>query len=81
MTKSGFDRGAWEPINCATPAKWHRFIGRRIGATTFGIAAAFGPTALLFGVELITGQSRGVAVCIGPFWIGVAALRNQEQAA
>lgn len=64
----------WEPINATTPPKWHQFFGRRIGSTVFGCAAAFCPTSWYFGIEFITGGSKGIAFCIGPFWIGFATL-------
>jgi hypothetical protein len=68
--------GAWMPIDVTTPPKWHTFIGRQVGSTTCGVAAAFCPTAWYFGLEFITGGSRGLAVCLGPLWIGVALLRT-----
>jgi len=68
---------AWEPIDIRTPVKWHKFIGRRIGATTIGFAAAFSVTACFFGFELLTGSSRGIAISFGPIWFGFAVLRKK----
>jgi len=68
----------WEPFDTITPAKWYRFFGRRLGTTTIGLAAAFAPTAWYFGVEFITGGSRGMAVCFGPLWVGACVLKPRS---
>jgi hypothetical protein len=65
---------AWLPIDITTPTKWHKFIGRQIGRTTIGFAAAYSTTAFFVGVELITGSSRGIAFSVGPLWLGFALL-------
>lgn len=66
--------GSWEPIDIVTPAKWRTFCGVRIGSSSVGFAAAFCPTVMLFGIEIIAGESRGLAVCIGPLTFAVAIL-------
>ena len=67
----------WMPSEATTPPKWYQFFGRQIGSSTLGIAAAYCPTAWYFGVEFITGGSRGLAFCIGPLWIWFAVLRKE----
>jgi len=37
-----------------------------------GIVLGFAPTFFAIGAELITGDTRGVAFMIGPFWLGFA---------
>lgn len=37
-----------------------------------GIVLGFAPTFFALGIELITGDTRGVALMIGPFWLGFA---------
>jgi hypothetical protein len=37
-----------------------------------GVVLGFAPTFLAIGVELITGDTRGVAFMVGPFWLGFA---------
>jgi hypothetical protein len=37
-----------------------------------GIVLGFAPTFFAIGVELITGDTRGVAFMVGPFWLGFA---------
>ena len=69
---------AWQPIDMTTPEKWRGFYARQIGKSSFGVGAAFCPTALYVGIELITGDCRGIAFCIGPFWIGFVALRRPQ---
>lgn len=74
MTTPLHSAGPWEPIDITTPVKWHKFFGRRIGNTTLGLAAAFSTKAFFIGVEIIAGSSRGIAISLGPVWIGVAVL-------
>lgn len=64
----------WQPIDICTPPAWHQFFGRQIGRTSIGMAMAFSPTALFFGIEVIVGESKGVGFSVGPLWIGFAAL-------
>jgi len=46
-----------------------------------GIVLGFAPTFFAIGAELITGDTRGVALMIGPFWLGFAVSKfDQEQA-
>lgn len=46
-----------------------------------GIALGFAPTFFAIGAELITGDTRGVAFMIGPFWIGFAVSKFDREAA
>lgn len=59
------------PVTWRTQGFWKSRRGR-----TFGIVAAFAPTVFAIGVERISGYSRGLAVMIGPFWIGFATVRS-----
>lgn len=43
-----------------------------------GIVLGFAPTMCAFGAELITGETRGIALMIGPFWLGFAGAPIQE---
>lgn len=36
------------------------------------VVIAFSPRNFTFGVEIINGYAKGLALVIGPFWIGVA---------
>ena len=71
-------RGKWEPVDFTTPRAWHVFIGRRIGATSVGVAVAASWSAFYIGVEVFRGAAKGVGVGFGPIWIGFAALRAHE---
>ena len=68
-------------VNMEAPIKWStrtffRATPRHVG----GIVLGFAPTFFAIGAELITGRSRGVALMIGPFWLGFAvASINEEQ--
>ncbi len=44
-----------------------------------GIVVGFAPTFCAFGAELITGQTRGVALMIGPFWLGFAVSKFDQE--
>lgn len=48
----------------------HRYAG--------GIVLGFAPTSFSLGAELITGETRGIALMIGPFWLGFAGASIQE---
>ncbi|KMS59989.1 hypothetical protein V474_07820 [Novosphingobium barchaimii LL02] len=64
---------AWAPIDISTPEKWHRFKAWRWRDSCWIVAIAFCPTHFSIGAELLTGFGRGVALQIGPFWLGAAA--------
>jgi len=63
-------------VSIITPVTWkaNSFWMTRRGRTC-GIVLAFSPTTFALGVEAITGSSRGLAVFVGPLWIGFATLR------
>jgi len=64
---------AWKPINISTPEKWHCHKAWRWGDSCWIVAAAFCPVHFSVGVELLTGYGKGLALQIGPFWLGAAA--------
>ena len=75
------ERGAWDPIDVTTPVKWSLFFGRQIGATTWGLTAAFSWHSWMFGFEVLggkAGRANGIALVIGPLWVGIAALRARR---
>jgi hypothetical protein len=66
-------------INITTPAKWKAqgfWAWRKRRA--FGLVLAFCPTMFSFGGELIVGESKGAALIAGPFWLGFATLRIDQ---
>jgi len=55
------------------PIKWSvRTFFRATRNHAGGVVLGFAPTFFAIGVELITGGTRGVALMIGPFWLGLA---------
>lgn len=46
-----------------------------------GIVLGFAPTFFAIGAELITGDTRGVALMIGPFWLGFAVSKFDREPA
>lgn len=44
-----------------------------------GIVLGFAPTFFAIGAELITGDTRGVALMIGPFWLGFAVSKFDRE--
>lgn len=63
----------WAPIDIATPARWHRSKAWRWGQSRWIVAAALSPKSFAIGFELMTGYGKGLALYLGPFWIGIAA--------
>lgn len=62
-------------IDICAPETWitrHFWAWRKRRA--FGVVVAFCPTVLAVGVELITDESKGFAVFVGPLWLGVATI-------
>lgn len=45
-----------------------------------GIVLGFAPTFFAIGIELITGDTRGVALMVGPFWLGFAVSKFDRDA-
>lgn len=66
-------------VSMDTDVRWsvrHFFrAGRRYAG---GIVLGFAPSVFAFGAELITGETRGIALMIGPFWLGFAGAPIQE---
>lgn len=63
----------WKPIYLTTPHKWYRSKAWQWGNSKWIIAAAFCPSVFGIGGELITGYGKGMAIFLGPVWLGVAA--------
>ncbi|QAY80445.1 hypothetical protein [Sphingosinicella sp. BN140058] len=59
-------------IDITTPSRWNRHVAWRLKGTSFILAAAFSPTSFYAGVELLTGYGKGLALCLGPVWLGFA---------
>jgi hypothetical protein len=68
--------GEWQPIDITTPPKWHRSKAWRWGGSCWIVAGAYCPTVLGVGCELLTGFGKGLALWLGPLWIGIAATRG-----
>jgi len=45
-----------------------------------GVVLGFAPTFFAIGAELITGSTRGIALMIGPFWLGFAVSKFEQGA-
>jgi len=58
------------PVTWRTEGFWMNRQGR-----IFGIVVAFAPTVFAIGLERIAGYSRGLALMIGPLWIGFATVK------
>ncbi len=59
----------WQPIDITTPVKWHAFMARQIGRTSWGFAAALSWHSWMFGFEVLGDQAddcRGIALIVGP---------------
>lgn len=68
-------------VSFETPIKWSkraffRATKRHVG----GIVFAFAPTYFAIGAELITGDTRGFALILGPFWLGFAVSAFEQEA-
>lgn len=61
------------PVGWRTQAFWAARKGR-----VFGIVVAFSPSVLALGIEAIVGYSRGIAIMVGPLWIGFATARPKH---
>ena len=67
----------WEPLDITTPEAWKCFAARQIGNASWGFAAAFSFHVFALGIEVLgskPGDARGLALMIGPLWIGVGRL-------
>lgn len=69
-------------VSMDAPIKWSvRTFFRATRNHAGGVVLGFAPTFFAIGAELITGGTRGVALMIGPFWLGFAVSKfDQEQA-
>ncbi len=60
-------------VSMDAQVKWSvRTFFRATDTHAGGIVLGFAPTFFAIGVEMITGDTRGVALMIGPFWLGFA---------
>ncbi len=60
-------------VSMDTQIKWSvRTFFRATRTHAGGIVLGFAPTFFAIGVELITGDTRGVAFMVGPVWLGFA---------
>jgi hypothetical protein len=60
-------------VDMEAPIKWAtRTFFRATPNHAAGIVLGFAPSFFAIGAELITGKTRGVALMIGPFWLGFA---------
>lgn len=69
-------------IDIRTPEKWAArgfwmWQRRRV----FGVVIAFGPSVFAIGVEVLNGFGKGLAVIIGPLWIGAVTAKVEDQPA
>ncbi|WP_343545556.1 hypothetical protein [Sphingomonas paucimobilis] len=61
-------------IRVETQVRWSmQFFFRATRRHAGGIVLGFCPSFFAIGGELITGETRGIALMIGPFWLGFAA--------
>jgi hypothetical protein len=66
-------------VSMDAPIKWAtRTFFRATRRHAGGIVLGFAPTFFAIGAELITGRSRGIALMIGPFWLGSAVAAIDE---
>jgi len=62
-----------------TQVRWSaRFFFRATRRHAGGIVLGFCPSFFAIGGELITGETRGIALMIGPFWLGFATAAFKE---
>lgn len=67
-------------IDIRTPEKWAArgfWAWRR--RRTFGVVLAFSPVIFAVGVEVLNGYGKGLAVIVGPFWLGFATAKIEQQ--
>ncbi|PZO77058.1 MAG: hypothetical protein DI640_01360 [Sphingomonas taxi] len=68
-------------VSMDAPVKWSvQAFFRATRNYAGGIVLGFAPTFCAIGAELLTGDTRGVAVMIGPFWIGFACRKFDKDA-
>ncbi len=74
-------RKNWAPIDISTPEAWKAFFARQIGKTSWGLGIALSWYAWYFGLQVIAGKkipTSGLALALGPIWIGLARLEPDE---
>ncbi len=60
-------------VDLRMPSRWvHRSFWSSKNDVAYGFVVAFSWMNWSAGIELIGGSSKGVAIIIGPFWIGLA---------
>jgi len=67
-------------VDLRTPEQWRAgsfWVGHR--SRSYGVLIAFCPTVWAIGVELMTGSAKGVAIIIGPLWIGASTMNGQDR--
>jgi hypothetical protein len=64
-------------ISVVTPAKWKasHFFWAPKGKRAWGIVAAYCPSFFGLAVEVIGPETVGLAIVVGPFWLGVATIK------
>ncbi len=66
-------------IRMETQVRWStRFFFRATRRYASGVVLGFCPSLFAIGGELITGETRGIALMIGPFWLGFADAAFKE---
>jgi hypothetical protein len=66
-------------VRMETQVRWSaRFFFRATRRHAGGIVLGFCPSFFAIGGELITGETRGIALMIGPFWLGFATAAFKE---
>ena len=68
-------------IDITTPVAWKGFWGRRLGRSSWGIACAFSWHAWYVGIQIVGPGKKdfgGLALAIGPLWLGVAKLITEQ---
>lgn len=59
-------------IKLDVPDKWHRNKAWLVARTPMIIATAYNPHCWAIGFEVLNGYGKGLAVMVGPLWIGFA---------
>ena len=68
-------------VSMDAQVKWSvRTFFRATRSHAGGIVVGFAPTFFAIGAELVTGDTRGIALMVGPFWLGFA-VSNFDQGA
>jgi hypothetical protein len=68
-------------VSMHAQVKWSaRTFFRATRSHAGGIVLGFAPTFFAIGAELITGDTRGVAFMVGPFWLGFAVSKFDREA-